>query len=113
MSDPTRAFTGEEWETLRYNGGQAYVLQARDRINNARGGRGRGNGQQGRGYQQRNAAAIHTDANGTIVSDITNDQTANTANNRGQGGASERGSQNGRGFGRGAYHQGRGRGGRY
>ena len=31
VSDPTRAFTNEEWEALRFNGGQAYVMQAREK----------------------------------------------------------------------------------
>ena len=31
--DPTQSFTAQEWEALRYNGGQAYVMQARERMN--------------------------------------------------------------------------------
>ena len=88
-------------------------MQARERINNSRGG---GRGGPGRGYQQRNASALQVGHDGSVISGLTDDQrsNANTNNtdNRGQGGASERGSQNGRGFGRGAYQQGRGRGGR-
>ena len=30
VSDPTQSFTAQEWEALRHNGGQAYVMQARE-----------------------------------------------------------------------------------
>lgn len=94
VTDPTRTFEDHEWESLGYNGGRAYVMQARERIN----GRGRGR-DTGRGRGQRNASATSsTEHTGSSVAAEETDTTAGTG--RGNG---ERGGRNGRGFGRNAY----------
>ena len=59
VSDPTRSFTNDEWSKLARNGGQAFVMQARERMA-GRGGRAGGrdgghDGGRGRGGQ-RNAS---------------------------------------------------------
>ena len=93
VTDPTRPFTDTEWEALGYNGGRAYVKQARERIS----GRGRGR-DAGRGGGQRNVGELSMDQTG-------HDPAAEeTADNTGRGNG-ERGGRNGRGFGRNAYHR--------
>ena len=102
VSDPTRAFTAQEWEALARDGGRAYVWQARERI--AGRGRGRDGGRFGPGQQPgRNIAAL-----GYYQPDPNQQQPppapapAPDAAGRGLG---DRGGRNGRGFGRGAYQQ--------
>lgn len=113
VSDPTRVFSNEEWAALQSNGGLAYVLQARDRINGrfrGRGGRG-GRSQGGRGYggnyngrgDNRNVSFAGSDNTQSDAQQNEQQQQQRTGN----GGRGDRGGRNGRGFGRGAH------GGRY
>jgi hypothetical protein len=101
VTDPHRNFQPEEWEKLG-SGGRAYVLRLRDAPVGGRGGRdaGRGGGA-GRSIDgQRNASAA------SAASNVGN---ADQGTQHGAGDQSvvseitERGSQNGRNFGRGAY----------
>ena len=96
VSDPTRSFTDDEWNALSFNGGRAYVAQARERMSASRGGQGGGqrSGDGGRGPGQRNAGAVH------IQDDDTHQASEHSTNTGGRG---ERGGRNGTGFGRGAY----------
>ena len=95
VSNPTRSFTEQEWDSLGYDGGRAYVVQARERMNNRGGGRGRDGGR-GR-YGQR---AVGSAQSGEQQSET--EQVGSTESTGGRG-RSERGAQNGRGFGRNAY----------
>ena len=88
VTDPTRSFQDSEWEALGYNGGKAYVMQARERISG--GGRGRDAGR-GRGGQ-RNASGVHSDT-GTTEEEKTDTGREN----------SDKGGRHGRGFGRHTY----------
>jgi hypothetical protein len=101
VADPNRNFQADEWEKLG-SGGRAYVLRLRDTPAGGRGGRdgGRGGGA-GRSVDgQRSASAAST---------ATNANNTETGTQRGSSDQSvvseimERGSQNGRNFGRGAY----------
>jgi len=94
VSDPTRSFTADEWESLGPHGGRAYVTQRREAMaGRGRSGDGRG-GREGRGRGVRfNIAAIQSESD-----EAKQDQ---DENNSARG--SERGGRNGRGFGRGAY----------
>jgi hypothetical protein len=94
VSDPTRAFTDDEWNRLSYNGGQQYVYQARDRMA-GRGRGGRGNCDGGRG---RSVGAVDSASNETVNSEGTTADSSNSGNG-------DRGARNGRGFGRGAYQR--------
>jgi hypothetical protein len=94
VTDPTRSFLDPEWEALAYNGGRAYVMQARERIN----GRGRGR-DSGRGGQ-RNASGVNSADN--TDSGAAEEEAAAPAT------GGDRGARNGRGFGRNAYGRGRG-----
>jgi hypothetical protein len=94
-SNPTRSFTDQEWDSLGYDGGRAYVVQARERMNNRGGGRGQDGGrgrygQRGVGSAQRGDQQAETEQVGSTES-------------TGGRGRSKRGGQNGRGFGRNAY----------
>lgn len=92
VTDPNRSFTPQEWERL--GTARSFVINQRNYVNGRSAGRdggrgGRNNGQ--RDANDRNASAVQlatatANDNATQVSDLT-----------------ERGSQNGRGFGRGAY----------
>lgn len=101
VTDPHRNFTSDEWDKLG-SGGRAYVLRLRDAPAGGRGGRdgGRGGGP-GRGDGQRNASAASTATNTTNNDQATaqhgNDQSVVSE-------ITERGSQHGRNFGRGAYN---------
>ena len=95
VSDPTRSFTAEEWESLQYNGGRAYVMQAPDRMAR-RGGRGRGRGRHGGRYSQRNTSEVES-------SERQDEQQGQEREQQGNGRNNERGGRNGRGFGHGAY----------
>ena len=99
VSDPTRNFTTQEWNDLTWNGGIAYVMQARERMGREGRGRGRGRGRDdGRGGGrdgQRNTSALH--------SDTPDQQHSNNDGNTNTGQGNERGAQHGRRFGRGAY----------
>ena len=50
VSDPTRNFTANEWNSLGWNGGRAYVAQTWERINRIRSGGQGGGHYAGRGY---------------------------------------------------------------
>ena len=91
VTDPTRNFTAEEWERL--GNARSYVTQQRTRT--GRGGRTGGRNSNGNTDGQRNASATNTTNDGNTVA-TTNSESNTTI--------SERGSQNGRGFGRGAYN---------
>jgi hypothetical protein len=98
VSDPTRNFTTDEWERL--GAARSYVTQQRSIANGRNsGGRNAGRGNNTNTNNQRNTSAANTTTNndtttGTVASD-TQSQSNTTI--------SERGSQNGRSFGRGAY----------
>ena len=94
VSDLTRSFTAQEWEALRQNGGRAYVMQARERMN-SQGGRGHGTG----GHNQRNVSATNTERKGN-AEDGSAPDTTSSSNSKSQG---DKGGQHGRGFGRSAY----------
>jgi len=96
VSNPTRSFTDVEWEALGYNGGRAYVAQARERMNGGGGGRDGGRGRGGGGG--RNISATDT---GNADEGQEEDAPAGGA------GRGDRGGRNGRGFGRGRYGGGR------
>jgi hypothetical protein len=95
VTDPNRSFTPQEWERL--GSARSFVINQRNYVNGRATGRdggrnGRGNPSGQRDANTRNASAAQsapadtTEDHGTQVSDIT-----------------DRGSQNGRSFGRGAY----------
>lgn len=100
ITDPHRTFTSYEWERL--GSGRTYVLQLRNNPGRGRdGGRGSAGG---RSDGQRNASSATTNTTTTAVSNPPIEQ-------RGESQATEsivseiteRGSQHGRSFGRGAY----------
>ena len=68
--DPTRLFTAQEWEALGYNGGQAYVMQARECMN-SQGGRGHDTG----GHNQCNASLTNMEPKGNAEGGSTPDTT--------------------------------------
>lgn len=90
VSNPTRDFSTEEWNALGADGWR-YVQSARDRINGAKTGRGgdRGRGRGG-GGGDRSIGAVAKDKHDTDSGEQDS-------------GSGERGSKNGRNFGRGAY----------
>lgn len=99
VTDPHRNFSADEWERLGTM--RSVVLQMRMN-SSGRGGRdGRGSG--GRDTGQRNASSTTTTtnaastANGTTIQQVGGDQSTAVSE------ITERGSQNGRSFGRGAY----------
>ena len=91
-SDPHRNFTSDEWTKL---GSMRSTLLLMQQHSGGRGGRG-----VGRGDGQRNTrnAASATPVTGDAASAATNDQATAVSK------LTDRGSQNGRGFGRGAYN---------
>ena len=91
ITDPSRMFTGDEWQALGQNG-RSTVLRARTHGRGGRNGRGRGGAN-----EERTVGAA------SVVTDNTNDDEANTRNSDNP--VTERGGRNGRGFGRGAYGQ--------
>ncbi len=101
VSDPTRAFTDDEWNRLSYNGGQQYVYQASDRMaGRGRGGHGNRDGRGGNrdGGRGRSVGAVGSASNETVNSEGTTADSSNSGNG-------DRGARNGRGFGRGAYQR--------
>ena len=101
VSDPTRAFTDDEWNRLAFNGGHQYVYQARDRMNGrGRGGRGNRDGRGGNrdGGRGRSVGAVGSAGNESGTGE-------GTTGDSGAGGNGDRGGRNGRGFGRGAYQR--------
>ncbi|KAI2489217.1 hypothetical protein MHU86_25377 [Fragilaria crotonensis] len=103
VTDVNRSFTSEEWERL----GQArsYVIQQRNHAGRGRDGRNPGRGSQSAAGQQGDArntsAAQVTDRTSTNGADDANSQVGDQSTIITT--VSERGSQNGRNFGRGAY----------
>ena len=112
VTDVTRWFTSQEMRMLGASG-QAYIYQERDRLQGGgvgggrgtRGGRGfggRGRGGRG-GGGGRGIGEIHTNDQ-SVITDITNDQGEQRSTATGtETGANDRGSNNGRRFGGGAY----------
>ena len=99
VTDPHRNFSAEEWDKLGTV--RSVVLQMR--MNSGRGNRdnGRGGGRnQGSSDGQRNASSA-TRANSNAATDNTNPQENDSSTVVSE--ITERGSQNGRGFSRGAY----------
>ena len=94
VTDPHRNFTADEWERL--GSMRAVVLQMRSNNATGRGGRdGRGRGDSG----QRNASSTTTATTTTVPTEaITQNEQSTVVSEM-----TERGSQNGRSFGRGAY----------
>ena len=90
ISDPHRNFTSDEWDRL--GSMRSYVLQLRD----GRGGRGRGD--QGSTTNRTTTSSV---AAANTTSETTN---ATNADQSVVSEITERGSQNGRSFGRGAYN---------
>ena len=97
ISDPHRNFSADEWERLGTM--RSYVLQLRE------GGRG------GRGNRGDNRSGNNTSTNRTTSSVSTTNNNNESNDNATTGGGNsvvseitERGSQNGRSFGRGAYN---------
>jgi hypothetical protein len=93
VTDPTRNFSADEWERL--GPARSYVMQQRSRT--GRGGHTGGRTNNGNSEGQRNASATNT-SDGNMVN-TTNRDLQSQSNTT----ISERGSQNGRGFGRGVY----------
>ena len=101
VSDPTRVFTAAEWERLSYNGGHQYVIQARERMAGRGPGGRRTRWKRRGGRSNENGGGRNIGAAGNAETDQTEvDPDAATI----LSGNGERGSQHGRGFGRGAYH---------
>jgi hypothetical protein len=101
VSDPTRNFSSDEWERL--GTARAYVTQQRS-IANGRSSGGRTGGRststpRGGNNDGRNASATQTSTN-----DNSNDTSNHDNQSQSNTTISERGSQNGRSFGRGAYN---------
>ena len=92
ITDPHRNFTSDEWERL--GSMRSYVLQLRD---GGRGGRGRGSSQSDTNTNRTASSVAATNNN-------TNDNANTTADQSVVSEITERGSQNGRSFGRGAYN---------
>jgi hypothetical protein len=97
VTDPHRNFTSDEWDKLG-SGGRAYVLRLRDAPASSRGGwdGGRGGGPDRSDGSQRNASAASTATNDQATAQRESDQSVVSE-------LTERGSQHGRNFGRGAY----------
>jgi hypothetical protein len=98
LTDSHRNFTPDEWERLGST--RSYVLQLRD---GGHGGRGRSD-QSYQSYQGSNTNRTTSDVSAT---NTNSNDSANTTNAPADqlvvSKISEQGSQNGRGFGRGAY----------
>ena len=94
ITDPHRNFTAEEWERL--GSMRSYVLQLRE---GGRGGRGRGD----RGTNA-SRPSNSVSAAATSPSEVPTSTTNGQADQSIVSDISERGSQNGRSFGRGAYN---------
>ena len=96
MTDPHRNFTSEEWDRL--GSMRSYDLQLRD---GGRGGRGRGDqSYQGNNTNRTNSSVSAANMNSNEATNSTNVSADRSVVSK----ITERGSQNGRGFGRGAYN---------
>jgi hypothetical protein len=96
VTDPHRNFTSDEWERL--GSMRSYVLQQRE---GGRGGRGRGERSQSDNNASRTASSVAATNNNT--NDTNNGNNVSTDQSV-VSEITERGSQNGRSFGRGAYN---------
>ncbi len=96
VSDPTRNFSAQEWETLG-PANRALVMEMRSRAS----GQGRGTGGQGRG--QGRGRSNETGGRSATISAVTFDNESEQNDGQSETTRSERGGRNGRGFGRGAY----------
>jgi len=96
VTDPHRNFTSDEWERL--GSMRSYVLQLRE---GGRGGRGRGERSQNDNNASRTASSVAATNNNT--NDTNNGNNVSTDQSV-VSEITERGSQNGRSFGRGAYN---------
>ena len=92
ITDPHRSFSSEEWDRLGTM--RSYILQLRE---GGRGGRGRGD----RNQSDRTVGSA-TATNNTASSNVNNNASGDQQSVVSE--ISARGSQNGRGFGRGAYN---------
>jgi hypothetical protein len=98
ISDPTRNFTSQEWDTL--GEGRAIVMQMRNRAN----GRGNNNQGTGRGRGRGRGRGGNRNAGTNNVSSVTFEDEVHEQDESQSGDTrNERGGRNGRGFGRGAY----------
>jgi hypothetical protein len=97
VSDPTRNFSAQEWETLG-PANRAIVMEMRNRAN---GQQGRGTG--GRGRNTGRGRGDETGGRSATISAVTYDNESEQNDNQSDTTRSERGGRNGRGFGRGAY----------
>jgi hypothetical protein len=100
ITDPHRNFTSDEWERLGSR--RSYVLQLRE---GGRGGRGRGDRNQNDSNANRTTSSVATNNNNKNgnSNDSSNGNNVST-NNSVVSEITERGSQNGRSFGRGVYN---------
>ncbi len=96
VTDPHRNFTSDEWEQL--GSMRSYVLQLRE---GSRGGRGRSDRSQSDNNANRTASSVAATNNNTYDSNNGNNVSANQSV---VSEITERGSQNDRSFGRGAYN---------
>ncbi|KAI2495964.1 hypothetical protein MHU86_18531 [Fragilaria crotonensis] len=99
ITDPHRNFTSDEWERL--GSMRSYVLQLRE---GCRGGHGRGDRNQNYGNANRTTSSVATNNNDNGTSNDSSNGNNVSANNSVVSEITERGSQNGRSFGRGAYN---------
>jgi hypothetical protein len=99
ITDPHRNFTSDEWERL--GSMRSYVLQLRE---GGRGGRGRGDRNQNDVNANRTTSSVATNNYNNGNSNDSSNGNNISANNSVVSEITERGSQNGRSFGRGAYN---------
>ena len=95
VSDPHRNFTSDEWTKL---GPMRHALLLLRQASSGRGGRGGGRGDGQRSANASSAASAAAPTVPATTANTTNDQATTVSE------LTERGSQNGRGFGRGAYN---------
>ena len=96
ITDPHRNFTSEEWDKLGTM--RSYVIQLRE------GGRGGGRGRSDRSHDDNRTAGSVAATNTTQTTGAQGTAANNTTDQSVVSDITERGSQNGRGFGRGAYN---------
>lgn len=100
ITDPHRNFSADEWDRLGTM--RSYVLQLREGGRGSRGGRGDGNSNSNN-PNNRSTSSVTTNNNNNSANDNSNPNNAPTDQSI-VSDITERGSQNGRGFGRGAYN---------
>jgi hypothetical protein len=100
ITDPHRNFSSEEWERL--GSMRSYVLQLRE---GGRGGRGRGDGSSNsHGTTNRTTSSVTTGNTNTSDNNNSNSNNVTPTDQSVVSDITDRGSQNGRSFGRGAYN---------